>query len=204
MGVVRLRVGDLEMDLIERTVRREGELIDLLPKEFQLLEYFMRRPGQIVTRAMLFEDVWNSHSPSYTNIMDVQMGNLRRKLDPIIRQSDRPPRPRANSSSAAGRVAALDDHEHLGERPLVAQEPRGWAQSRKGGLAALPLALGLGLAVPLAAHADTSSPGTPMGSSSGANGSNSTTTPSGATRGAQLNRNKGGCAKIGCVDNRGD
>jgi two-component system, OmpR family, response regulator len=83
MGVVRLRVGDLEMDLIERTVRREGELIDLLPKEFQLLEYFMRRPGQIVTRAMLFEDVWNSHSPTYTNIMDVQMGNLRRKLDPI-------------------------------------------------------------------------------------------------------------------------
>ena len=82
MGVVRLRVGDLEMDLIERTVRREGELVDLVPKEFKLLEYFMRRPGQTVTRAMLLEDVWNFQSPTYSNIVDVQIGNLRRKLDP--------------------------------------------------------------------------------------------------------------------------
>jgi two-component system, OmpR family, response regulator len=82
MGVVRLRVGDLEMDLIERTVRREGELVDLVPKEFKLLEYFMRRPGQTVTRAMLLEDVWNFESPTYSNIVDVQVGNLRRKLDP--------------------------------------------------------------------------------------------------------------------------
>lgn len=82
MGVVRLRVGDLEMDLIERTVRREGKLVDLLPREFKLLEYFMRRPGQPVTRAMLLEAVWNFQSPAYSNIVDVQIGNLRRKLDP--------------------------------------------------------------------------------------------------------------------------
>ena len=82
MGVIRLRVGDLEMDLIERTVRREGKLIDLLPREFTLLEYFMRRPGLNLTRAMLLEDVWGFKSPTYTNIVDVQVGNLRRKLDP--------------------------------------------------------------------------------------------------------------------------
>jgi two-component system OmpR family response regulator len=82
MGVIRLRVGDLEMDLIDRTVRYEGRLVDLVPMEFKLLEYFMRRPDQTVTRAMLLEDVWNFQPPAYTNVVDVQVGNLRRKLDP--------------------------------------------------------------------------------------------------------------------------
>ena len=82
VGLVRLRVADLEMDLIERTVRCEGRLVDLVPREFKLLEYFMRRPGQTVTRAMLLEDVWNFQPPAYTNVVDVQIGNLRRKLDP--------------------------------------------------------------------------------------------------------------------------
>ena len=82
VGLIRLRVGDLEMDLIDRTVRYEGRLVDLVPREFKLLEYFMRRPGQTVTRAMLLEDVWNFQPPAYTNIVDVQVGNLRRKLDP--------------------------------------------------------------------------------------------------------------------------
>jgi len=81
-GVIRLRVGDLEMDLIERTVMCKGELVELLPREFKLLEYFMRRPGQTVTRATLLEDVWNFQTPTYTNVVDVQVGNLRRKLDP--------------------------------------------------------------------------------------------------------------------------
>ena len=80
--VTRLKVGDLEMDLLERTVTREGKLVNLLPMEFKLLEYFMRRPGQTVTRAMLLEDVWNFQSRTYSNIVDVQIGNLRRKLDP--------------------------------------------------------------------------------------------------------------------------
>jgi two-component system, OmpR family, response regulator len=82
VGVIRLRVGDLEMDLIDRTVRYEGRLVDLVPREFKLLEYFMRRSGQTVTRAMLLEDVWNFQPPAYTNVVDVQVGNLRRKLDP--------------------------------------------------------------------------------------------------------------------------
>jgi len=82
VGLIRLRVADLEMDLIERTVRCEGRLVDLVPREFKLLEYFMRHPGQTVTRAMLLEDVWNFQPPAYTNVVDVQIGNLRRKLDP--------------------------------------------------------------------------------------------------------------------------
>ena len=82
VGLIRLRVGDLEMDLIDRTVRYEGRLVDLVPREFKLLDYLMRRPGQTVTRAMLLEDVWNFQPPAYTNIVDVQIGNLRRKLDP--------------------------------------------------------------------------------------------------------------------------
>lgn len=80
--LARLQVGALEMDLIARTVRCDGKLVDLLPREFVLLEYFMRRPGQIVTRGMLLEDIWNFKFMAQTNVVDVQIGNLRRKLDP--------------------------------------------------------------------------------------------------------------------------
>jgi two-component system, OmpR family, response regulator len=80
--MTRLQVGEIEMDLVERAVRCEGKLVDLLPREFKLLEYFMRRPGQVVTRAMLLEDVWNFKFLAQTNVVDVQIGNLRRKLDP--------------------------------------------------------------------------------------------------------------------------
>ena len=72
---------DLEMDLIEQTVTRGEEAIDLLPREFKLLEYFIRRPGQIVTRAMLLERVWNYHFSPETNVVDVHISNLRRKID---------------------------------------------------------------------------------------------------------------------------
>jgi two-component system OmpR family response regulator len=77
-----LRACDIEMDLVERKVRCEDRAVDLLPREFKLLEYFMRRPGQIVTRSMLLEDVWNFKFMAQTNVVDVQIGNLRRKLDP--------------------------------------------------------------------------------------------------------------------------
>ena len=77
----RLQVGALEMDLVDRTVRCDGKPVDLLPREFTLLEYFMRRPDQIVTRTMLLEDVWNFKFMAQTNVVDVQIGNLRRKLD---------------------------------------------------------------------------------------------------------------------------
>ncbi|GAN87393.1 response regulator transcription factor [Komagataeibacter intermedius] len=82
-----LRVGPLEMDLIERTVTRDGVLIDLLPREFRLLEYLMRRPGQVLTRNMLLEDVWNYRFIPQTNLVDVHIGKLRRKID----ESGRPP-----------------------------------------------------------------------------------------------------------------
>lgn len=80
--VTRLQAGALEMDLVERIARCDGKLIDLLPREFKLLEYFMRRPDQVVTRAMLLEDVWSFKFLAQTNVVDVQIGNLRRKLDP--------------------------------------------------------------------------------------------------------------------------
>jgi two-component system OmpR family response regulator len=77
-----LRVGDLTMDLVDRTVRRGDQPVELLPREFKLLEYLMRRPGQVVTRAMLFEDVWNYTFTPQSNLVDVHVGKLRRKIDP--------------------------------------------------------------------------------------------------------------------------
>jgi len=79
----KLRVGSLEMDLIEQTVRRGDALVDLQPREFKLLEYFMRRPGQIVTRAMLLEGVWRYRFAADTNVVDVHISHLRRKVDVI-------------------------------------------------------------------------------------------------------------------------
>jgi len=76
-----LRVGPLEMDLIDRTCRRGERQLDLLPREFKLLEYLMRRPGQLVTRDMLLEDVWQYRFLPQTNLVDVHIGRLRRKLD---------------------------------------------------------------------------------------------------------------------------
>ncbi len=76
-----LRVGDLEMDLIGRSVRRDGKLIDLQPREFQLLEFMMRHAGQSVTRTMLLEKVWNYHFDPQTNVIDVHVSRLRSKLD---------------------------------------------------------------------------------------------------------------------------
>lgn len=77
-----LRVGPLEVDLLERTATREGRPLDLLPREFRLLEYMMRRVDQLLTRAMLFEEVWNYKFVPQSNLVDVHMGRLRRKVDP--------------------------------------------------------------------------------------------------------------------------
>lgn len=76
-----LRVGPLELDMIGRTAFRGPRDLGLLPTEFKLLEYFMRRPGQTVTRAMLLEDVWRYRFLPQTNLVDVHIGKLRRKLD---------------------------------------------------------------------------------------------------------------------------
>jgi two-component system OmpR family response regulator len=76
-----LRVGDLEMDLLSRTVYRKGRSVELLPKEFQLLEYLVRHAGQVVPRAMLLQHVWDLHFDPMTNVIDVYVGRLRRKVD---------------------------------------------------------------------------------------------------------------------------
>jgi two-component system, OmpR family, response regulator len=76
-----LRVGDLEIDLVARTVSRCGREIKLLPREFQLLEYLVRNEGRVVPRAMLLQDVWDLHFDPTTNIIDVYVGRVRRKVD---------------------------------------------------------------------------------------------------------------------------
>ena len=76
-----LRVGDLELDLLMRVVRRRGREIELLPREFQLLEYLVRNVGQVVSRAMLLQHVWDLHFDPSTNVIDVYVGRVRRKID---------------------------------------------------------------------------------------------------------------------------
>jgi len=76
-----LRVGDLEMDLVSRTVIRRGQEIKLLPREFQLLEYLLRNEGRVVSRSMLLQHVWDLHFDPTTNIIDVYVGRVRRKVD---------------------------------------------------------------------------------------------------------------------------
>jgi two-component system, OmpR family, response regulator len=76
-----LRVGDLAIDLMSRTASRRGRNISLLRREFQLLEYLVRNEGRIVSRAMLLQHVWDLHFDPSTNIIDVYVGRLRRKVD---------------------------------------------------------------------------------------------------------------------------
>lgn len=76
-----LKIGDLEMDLDQRVVRRAGRAILLHPREFRLLEYLMRHAGHVVTRTMLREAVWDYHFHPQTNTLDVHMSRLRQKID---------------------------------------------------------------------------------------------------------------------------
>ena len=76
-----LQVDDLHMDLLAREVQRAGKHIDLQPREFQLLEYLMRHSGQVVTRTMLLENVWDYHFDPQTNVIDVHISRLRAKID---------------------------------------------------------------------------------------------------------------------------
>lgn len=77
----KLLVEDLEMDLLQRLVKRAGLEIDLQPREFRLLEYLMRHAGQVVTRTMLLENVWDYHFDPQTNVIDVHISRLRAKID---------------------------------------------------------------------------------------------------------------------------
>jgi two-component system OmpR family response regulator len=76
-----LRVGDLVIDLIDRTASRGAKEIELLPREFQLLEYLVRNEGRVISRAMLLQNVWDLHFDPSTNIIDVYVGRVRRKVD---------------------------------------------------------------------------------------------------------------------------
>lgn len=76
-----LRVGDLAIDLIDRTASRRGKEIEFLPREFQLLEYLVRNEGRVISRTMLLQHVWDLHFDPSTNIIDVYVGRVRRKLD---------------------------------------------------------------------------------------------------------------------------
>lgn len=82
--------GDLELDLVARSARRGAREIQLQPREFQMLEYLMRRKGRVVTRTMLLEGLWDYHFDPQTNVIDVHISRLRKKIDaeaemPLIR-----------------------------------------------------------------------------------------------------------------------
>jgi two-component system, OmpR family, response regulator len=77
----KLRVGELELDRLTRTVTRAGQPVDLQPREFLLLEYLMQHAGQVVTRTMLLENVWDYHFDPQTNVIDVHISRLRAKID---------------------------------------------------------------------------------------------------------------------------
>lgn len=77
----KLVVGDLELDLLMRVVKRDGRLINLQPREFKLLEYLMRHPGEILTRPMLLKAIWSYHFDPQTNLIEVHISRLRQKID---------------------------------------------------------------------------------------------------------------------------
>ena len=81
IAATTLRVADLELDLLARTVRRGGQEVAVQPREFRLLEYLMRHAGQVVTRTMLLESVWDFHFDPRTNIVETHISRLRGKVD---------------------------------------------------------------------------------------------------------------------------
>jgi DNA-binding response OmpR family regulator len=81
-AVTGYQLGRLEMDLLTHTVRLAGQPVDLQPREFRLLEYFFRNAGQVLTRTMVFEAVWEYRSDERSNVIDVHISRLRKKIDP--------------------------------------------------------------------------------------------------------------------------
>lgn len=97
------RVGDLELDRLSHTVTRAGKPVVLQPREFRLLEYLMRHAGQVVTRTMLLENVWDYHFDPQTNVIDVHISRLRGKIDKAF------DRPLLHTVRGAGYVIRADD-----------------------------------------------------------------------------------------------
>ena len=119
------RVGDLELDRLSHQVTRAGQEIVLQPREFRLLEYLMKHAGQVVTRTMLLENVWDYHFDPQTNVIDVHISRLRSKIDkgfdPGIaaygaRRRIRDPRQQMTVSSAAPTLALLRKRGRLRRR----------------------------------------------------------------------------------------
>jgi two-component system OmpR family response regulator len=99
----KLVVADLEMDLLSRSVKRGGQKIDLQPREFRLLEFLMRHSGQVVTRTMLLEGVWDYHFDPQTNVIDVHVSRLRQKVDKPF------PQPLIHTVRNAGYMLRLEE-----------------------------------------------------------------------------------------------
>ena len=78
---VVLKAGEIELDLLSRKIKRQGTILELQAKEFDLLRYLMKHKGQVVTRTMLLENVWNYHFDPQTNVIDVHISRLRNKID---------------------------------------------------------------------------------------------------------------------------
>jgi two-component system OmpR family response regulator len=97
------RVGDLELDRLSHTVTRAGKPVILQPREFRLLEYLMRHAGQVVTRTMLLENVWDYHFDPQTNVIDVHISRLRGKIDKAFEK------PLLHTVRGAGYVIRADD-----------------------------------------------------------------------------------------------
>ena len=98
----KLEVADLELDLLSRQVKRDGKKVDLQPREFRLLEFLMRHAGQVVTRTMLLEGVWDYHFDPQTNVIDVHVSRLRQKVDKPF------PTPLIHTVRNAGYVLRVD------------------------------------------------------------------------------------------------
>ncbi|PPQ30173.1 DNA-binding response regulator [Rhodopila globiformis] len=107
----KLVVEDLELDLLTREVRRAGCRIDLLPREYLLLNYLMRHAGQVVTRTMLLENVWNYNFYPQTNVVDMQVSCLRQKVDKPF------PRPLIHTVRRAGYMMAADHRREPAAAP---------------------------------------------------------------------------------------
>jgi len=101
--VTTLAVGDLRMDLLSRKVTRGTRAVQLQPREFKLLEYLMRHAGQVVTRTMLLENVWDYHFDPQTNVVDVHISKLRQKIEPA------PERPLLRTVRNAGYMLSAED-----------------------------------------------------------------------------------------------
>ena len=98
-----LAVGDLKLDRLSRKVTRAGEAVSLQPREFKLLEFMMRHAGQVVTRTMLLENVWDYHFDPQTNVIDVHISKLRQKIDAGF------DKPLVHTIRSAGYMLSADD-----------------------------------------------------------------------------------------------